>query len=258
MVKNKALALLVTGFFLVGGTSAISLHVSIDSITKADVKNVQYQNSTSINDVNTSIMNTGSIGCQYRLKMAYSYRNKTYSSYSSNKALWPGSSELAELKAPVFNYTGPVNSTLYVEFCDQTKKVADFTFNSTENITINNTLDSTTVKASSRQAKIQLDVQEGVLIPIDTPAYWKASSVEIENGSATVEYQAPIFDSDENLTYMVKHGDQILGKTKVELKAQKTLLDTIMSVNRKLLYGLIALLAALNLFLLQRTLTNRN
>ncbi|WEL23055.1 hypothetical protein HBNXNv_0197 [Candidatus Nanohalovita haloferacivicina] len=219
---------------------------------------MQFQENSSISNVNASIMNTGSIGCQYRLKLSYTYANDTYSSYSDRKALWPGASELAELKAPVFNYTGPVNSSLYVMYCDQIRGLENFTFTSTENITVNSSVESTTRSVTEEEASLELGVESGELVPVDTPPYWKASYAEIENGSATVEYEAPIFDERQNLTYLVKSGDEILGTTEVQLEARKTFVDRIMSVDRKWLFGLIGFLALINVFLLYRTLTNRN
>ena len=259
MARAKALVLLTAVTLLLGQASALSLHVSIDSLTKADVKNVQYQeNISQVQEANASVMNTGSIGCQYQMKLEYSYRNDTYSSYSESEPLWPGSSALAEIKAPVFNYTGPVNSTLYVQFCDRQQQVENFTFNMTENVTLNGTVDSRTVEASDDSSKIETDVDNGILVPVETPAYWKVPSAEIENGSATVKYDAPIFDDRENLTYMVRSGDQILGTTKIRLQAQPTLTEKILSVNQRLLYTIMLVMAVLNLFFIRRTLKNRN
>jgi len=259
MARAKALVLLTAVTLLLGQASALSLHVSIDSLTEADVRNVQYQeNISQVQEANASVMNTGSIGCQYQLEMKYSYNNDTYSSFSESKPVWPGASALAEIKAPVFNYTGPVNSTLYVQFCDQQQHVENFTFNMTENVTLNGTVDSRTVETSDRSSKIETGVDNGTLVPVETPAYWRVPSAEIQNGAATVKYDAPIFDDRENLTYMVRSGDQILGTTKIRLQAQPTLLEKVLSVNQRLLYAVILVMAFLNLFFIRRTLKNRN
>lgn len=258
MARNKILVLLTAVILSLSTASALSLQVTIDSMTRADVKNVQFDENSSISNVNASIMNTGSIGCQYRLKLSYTYGNDTYSSYSDRKALWPGASELAELKAPVINYTGPVNSTLYAMYCDQMEEVEKFTFNATENITVESKIESSTRSVDDEKASVDLDVEGGELVPVDTPPYWKASYADIKNGSATVEYEAPIFDQKQNLTYLVRSDGKVVGTTKVELTAQKTLLDKLMSVDRKWLFGLIGFLALINVFLLYRTLTNRN
>jgi len=259
VARTKALVLLTAVILLLGPVSALSLHVSIDSLTQADVKNVQYQeNISQVQEANASVMNTGSIGCQYQMKLEYSYRNDTYSSFSESEALWPGASALTEIKAPVLNYTGPVNSTLYIQFCDQQQQVQNFTFNMMENVTLNGTVDSRTVKASDDSSKIETEVDNGTLVPVETPSYWKVPSAEIENGSATVKYDAPIFDDRENLTYMVRSGDQILGTTKIRLQAQPTLLEKILSVNQRLLYAVILVMAFLNLFIIRKTLKTRN
>lgn len=259
MARTKALVLLTAIVLLLGQASALSLEVSIDSLIDADVKNVQYQSNISqVQEANASLMNTGSIGCQYQMKLEYSYNNDTYSSFSESEALWPGSSALAEIKAPVFNYTGPVNSTFYVQFCDQEQKVGNFTFKMTENITLNGTVESRTVEASETSAKIETDVDNATLVPVNTPPYWKVPAAEIRNGTTTVRYDAPIFDERQNLTYMVKSGDRILGTTKIRLQAQPTPLERILSVNQKLLYAVILLMTFLNLFLIRRTLKNRN
>lgn len=259
MARTKALVLLTAVTLLLGQASALSLHVSIDSLTKADVKNVQYQeNISQVQEANASVMNTGSIGCQYQMKLEYSYRNDTYSSFSESEPLWPGASALAEIKAPVFNYTGPVNSTLYVQFCDQQQHVENFTFNMEENVTLNGSVESRTVEVSGDSSRIETDVENGTLVPVETPAYWKVPSAEIENGSATVRYDAPIFDERENLTYMVRSEGRILGTTKIRLQAQPTVLEKILSVNQRLLYAVILLMAVLNLYLIRRTVKNRN
>jgi hypothetical protein len=249
MAETKIAALVTFSIFLLGSASGLAFNVQIDALTSASVKDINYKEQVDgVQSINSSVENTGSIGCSYRLKTDYSYKNSSFERYSSAYPLWPGEEDRARIDFLVENYTGAVQGNLSLEYCGQEQKVSNFSFN-TSNITVEREYSSKTIDSNSSAAKIRIEeLDEALLVPVEAPPYWKTASEEVQEGKAVIEYEAPIFDSRENISYAVVQNGEVLGETTVELEYEKTLWDRLSDVNPAWLYGLITVLAALNIF----------
>ncbi|MFQ3308437.1 MAG: hypothetical protein ACI977_000673 [Candidatus Nanohaloarchaea archaeon] len=260
MARYKAGILLTSLLFIsVIPASAFTVQVSIADMTSASVKDVQYQeNVSTVQNMNASIENTGSIGCGYRLKADYSYGNQSFERYSGEHQLWQGDSDRATLHLLATNYTGTVRGNLSVQYCGQEKQVERFNF-TTENVTLPNATEVRTLKADEKSAEIRSSqYKSGRLVPIEAPSYWKASAAELEEGKATLEYEAPIFDPRETITYALVQNQSVEATVETSLEENPTLLNQIMNANPALLYMVILLLAALNVAQILRTRRNKD
>ncbi len=254
MKRKKAFLVLFT-VLSVSAVSALQFDVQVGSITDSSEYRIQYEENTNIQEINVTVLNSGSIGCQYRLKGEFQYANTTHTRYSDSYSLFPGAESVAKLHFIPENYTGEVRTDLYTEYCDQEKQIAEFNFTSPEKIIPNETVESETLDVTNYSSKARLDVERGRLVPQETPPYWKASSAEISNNTATVRYDAPIFKEGENLTYTVLNNEsRVIGETEIYLKESKNIWDKLES---NLLFVLLGLSLAANFGLALQKLKNR-
>lgn len=220
--------ILLAAILLASTGSALNFDVHVDALTESSEYKVQYRNNTSIQEINTTILNSGSIGCQFRLKGEFKYRNQTQTRYSNPYSLFPGEEVMTHLYFIPENYTGNVETTLYTEYCGQEKQIKEFNFSSPESVIAETKIESKTVKVNKTGSRVNIEAGNGRLVPKEAPAYWKTGSAEIVNGTATVEYDAPIFQQGKNLTYTVLNSqNQVIGETKIHLKARETIWDKI-------------------------------
>lgn len=235
--------------------TALSFDVNIGQMTASSQYLIQHRENASVQKINLTVYNSGSIGCQYRLKGEFSYGNSTFTRYSEPRSLFPGSESLTELYFIAENYTGPVETQLYIDYCDQEKKIDEFNYTVPEKIVPNQTLESRTLEVNNFSSKIELDLQQGYLVPKETPPYWKASTAKIVNGSAVLSYSPPIFKEGENLTYTVLNNDsEVVGKTTAYLKQPEP--TPWENLESNLLIILLTLSFALNAALILRRLEN--
>ena len=249
MAETKIAALVTFSIFLLGSASGLAFNVQIDALTSASVKDINYMDEVDgVQSVNASVENTGSIGCSYRLKTEYRYKNSSFERYSSAYPLWPGEEDRARIDLLVENYTGEVDGNLSLDYCGQEQKISNFSFN-TSNITVEKKYSSKTVDSNSSAAKINIEeIDEARLVPVEAPPYWKTASEKIREGKAVVEYEAPIFDSRENISYAVVRDGEVEGETTVSLETRRSLWDRFSDVDPVWLYGFILALVALNVF----------
>jgi hypothetical protein len=235
----RKIAIFLITIFLVSTTSALNFDVGVDALTESSEYGIEYRNNTTVQQVNTTVLNGGSIGCQFRLKGEFEYANQTQTRYSSPHAMFPGAEEMLQLYFIPENYTGQIETTLYTEYCGQEKQIEEFNFSSPESVISNNTIESTTRSVTDTESNVKIGSEDGRLVPKEAPPYWKTGSAEIVNGSATVEYDAPIFQEGENLTYTVLDSkNNVVGETEVYLKAEKTLWDRLENNLYKILLGI--------------------
>ncbi len=259
MARYKTAFLLVSLVILISSGSAFTFDVSIDDVSSSRTTDVKYrENVSGLQNINASIANTGSIGCVYRLKADYSYGNQSFTRYSTGAPLWPGDTQRAEVFLITSNYTGEVQGNLSVEYCGQSETVQEFNY-TTSNITLGNSTESRTFTADSDSAEISVkDYSEGTLVPVEAPPYWKTSSTSIQDGETRIEYEPPIFTPNENITYAVVQNGTVEATTKVGLKGNPTLVQSLMNIGRLPLFLLVALLAALNVAQYLRARRNQN
>ena len=237
---------------LTGLTAGLSLTVDLTEVTDHRLRDIQYSEEIStVQNINTSIENIGSIGCTYRLKAEFQEGNETIERFSSPEPLWQGANTRAEILYIPMNYTGMIDTNLSITYCGQEKPVENFSFNVTEKTLPQQEMDSRTVEASERSAKVELEEGE-LLVPEEEPSYWKTSTSEIINGTATVEYDAPIFDSSETITYSVVEDNEVIGRTEVQLEAEPTLMEELKNRKAEILGMLLGLSVLFNVLLYLR------
>ena len=223
-MDRAKVSLLLIFLFIIPSASALTFKVNVVGITNAESHFIRYKNTTeSYQTINATVENSGSIGCTYRIMGKFRYDNETYTRYSHPYPLFPGASALADLKFLPMNYTGPINTSLYIDYCDQKKEVDSFVFNHTERVLSNNSIESETIRSNLTGALIETSIEEGLLIPQEAPPYWKASSTHLKNGKAYLRYEAPIFDRRKTLKYLVLNEStgELIGNTEVELEPEE-------------------------------------
>lgn len=255
MAQDKVLALLTVLLLLAGTGAAVSFDVSIGAVTDHELHWVQHRNTTdALQHINGTLENIGSIGCTYRLEAEFDHGETTFTRYSQPYQLHPGENEVARLYYVPLNHTGMVNTTLSVRYCDQKHQEASFSFNVTEREVLerNATVNATTLSAGEERASIRADVDGDLLVPREAPPYWKVSAAELEDGQATVEYDAPIFSESETLEYTVlnRTSGDVTGTVRVDLEERPPTIIERLRENAVLIALLISLL--INLLVLGR------
>lgn len=216
---SRKLILLAAILFIVPFTAALSFDVNVDTLTDGSLYLAEHRENATVQKVNLTVYNSGSIGCQYRLKGEFNYGNSTYTRYSKPYSLFPGSESVAELYFIAENYTGQVHGNVYIEYCDKTEKIDEFNYTVPEKVVPNQTVESSAREVTNYSAKVDVGVENGYLVPKETPPFWKASASKITNGSTTIHYSPPIFKQGEKLVYTVLNNDsEIVGKTSITLE----------------------------------------
>lgn len=245
----RKLVLAVILLLTASTVSSLTFDVEVSEVVNLSDYDLQHMNETEhLHTANVTLENRGSIGCTYRLKGEYEYNDETFTRYSESYPLWSGNYTLAELNHVPMNYTGEVETSLYAEFCDTEKHLENFTFEVTENTTVNETVESETLDVADTRSQVELDQEEGLLVPEEDPGLWKTSSAQIRNGGSTVEYDAPIFREGVNITYTVLNNEsEPVGTTEVWLNSEETVQDRLRD---NMVYILVALLLIVNAVLL--------
>lgn len=240
--------------------ASLSFNVQIGTEAKMDAYHLQYRNSTeTVQNLNMTVENTGSVGCDYRIRADFRYKNLTKTRYSKGYSLWPGATTTAKLLFIPENHTGEVNASVYSMFCDQKKFVDNVSFESREKNLVNRSFNSTTVEVSETGARIEMNVDNATLLPRETPPYWKASHSQLVNGTAELEYDPPIFSDEEELEYTLVKNNSIVGSTTVSLEEKKTYLDRLSQRSTEILALLLFYVSVLaSKLLLDRYLLREN
>lgn len=230
MDKAKVLLLLIILAVLVSSASALLYRVDVDDSLNHSSFDLQYRNQTdTLQVVSSTVTNTGSVGCEYRLKAEIYTNGEQATHYSKGYELWPGRTERMQLKFISGNASGMIETDLYLEYCGKQESLETFSFNDTGAEVTNNSIDSTTIEASEKGAEARLPVKEAILVPIETPPYWKVSSTEVNQSRAEFSYNAPIFNEREQVRFAVmnRSTEEIIGETTVQLEAEESVLQTI-------------------------------
>lgn len=252
MAGTKSKAVLITGLslFLVASVSGVNFKVQVSDVVGYDTVGLDQELNGSIVAVETSVENTGSIGCHYRLSGEFERGDKVTESWSNSLPLFPGGNSVLGFKHLVYNHTGQVNASIDLSYCGQTADVGSFTFNVTDRKIVNDTLDSGVRSVNSSAAVISTDVEKGTLIPETVPAGWKASGAAITDGRAVVEYEPTIFHPERELSYFVVGEDgEIRGVTRIDLKHSPGIVEKMLANKFKIL---LAASVLINLLLLAR------
>ncbi|MFB6208116.1 MAG: hypothetical protein ABEJ69_02100 [Candidatus Nanohaloarchaea archaeon] len=251
MAGPKSLAALILAFGLfIGPAAATQFQVQISDLTSFNQATFNVEDAADpLHEVNTSIENTGSVGCMFRLRAEYNHSGTTFERWSEGYALWPGETAVLEIEYLPYNYTGAVKGQVELRYCGQTADLGEFSFNSSERVVTNQTVETETLNSNSSSAAISLDVENGTLVPYRAPAGWKTATAEIEDGRAIVEYEPYLFHPEREIQYNVLKNGEIVGTSTVEIAVEP---DAIDRIKANALEILLLLSAALNLVLLAK------
>lgn len=256
--KVKSLLIGLTALLLISSVSAVSFKVQVSDITSYNSVNLEHGVEDSVVNVNTTVRNTGSIGCNYRLSGTFETENGTEQAWSSPKPLFPGASSLMELNHVVYNYSGPVEASIGVSYCGEERDIGNFTFNINSTEVVNNSVSSKVSKVNSSSAVLETELEEGVLVPDEVPAGWKASSVRVQDGKTIAEFEPTIFHPERDITYFViNENGEVEGKTTISLNQSPGLVERIMDNRFKVLLVFSALINLALIFRLRSSILSR-
>lgn len=213
----KTLTAALLTLSLIGGTAALRFDASIEPNATFNARNTQVSETIEgLHQANTSITNTGSVGCTVRLKTVY---NNSEKAYSQEAALWPGQNTFLKTNE-LFMEPGRYRGTLKIQYCGQEEKIKAFNLTAKGTNSSDRQINSSTVEVSESRVNVSTEVEKSLLIPERSPPYWKVPDTEVVNGTASISFQAPIFDSDEEIAFRVynRTSGKITGETTVSLE----------------------------------------
>lgn len=230
---------------------SLSFQVDVAEVTDHSIKNFDYSEEIEhVQEINGTVENVGSIGCAYRFKAVFEQGNDTFERFSAPTGLWQGAyNDLGLYYAPM-NYTGLVDTTVYLDYCGQEEEIESFAFNVTEKTLPGGEVESRTKESNSSGATVEVSQGE-LLIPEEAPSYWKTGSAEVTSeGISNIEYDAPIFTQSNTITYSVVENGEIIGRTEVSLEPEPDLLEALKNRQTELLLTLLGLSVLGNLLIL--------
>jgi hypothetical protein len=253
MARRQAAVLLALA--LLPGAAALDFNVKVSPVAEATVVQPRWDNVTeTVHEFNVSVDNMASVGCTYRLRGEFSRGNSTEAVHSGAYPMFPGTTSFMELKYVPLNYTGEVDADVDVRYCDRTEDVAEYSFEVNSSSITDARVETETLRVTEDSAEASFSVDGGELVPVGVPPYWKAGPSEVQNGSAEVEYEAPVFQN-RSIEYAVVRDGELLGTATVELESpEPTLVDRILARKEQILLSLFAVSLLGNLYLARRRL----
>jgi hypothetical protein len=206
--SKKKVVLATAVFVFAGSASALSFDVSVEKEFRYDVQSFEYsENSSDLQSVNASIMNTGSVPCSFRLKTVFNTSDRSINrKYSGSTSLEPGQHGFLELyRAP--DVKGESPAAFYLKGCDGWNRIARKELVVNEAASTNNTVDFS--KKRAEEGLIQIKIEDPVpnsgflFVPVEKPAYWKVPSTKTEKRALALSYRPETYSPSENITYMV-------------------------------------------------------
>lgn len=234
-------------------STGIGVEINLDSLAKQGVKDINYpENFSDTFHLNASVNNPGSVACQYQLRADTNQTDdKVINSYSNKETIYPGQTARLKLYQIPLNYSGKIQGDLTVEYCGKKEKVENFTtesLNQTELQIQNKTHEprEKTVNKTITTIETGKKIENTILIPYDTPGYWKVQPAKVENKSAVLKYEAPVFEKWRNITYIAVNQEtqEPIAKVKTDLNENPTLKE---KITRNKYQTLLAISIILNL-----------
>lgn len=204
----------------VPASSALKFDVEVDGLTS----HAAYETEIGGEHLNasSSVENIGSIGCSFRLRADLEYGNTSTTAYSREAELWPGDTERISVVHFAPNYTGEVEGELGVEYCGNSEILRNFSY-TVENAELEGEVDSRTISSGSEEARVKVDAGSGTLVPVSRPDGWKVGHAEVQQGEARLDYEAPLFNDEERIEYVLLREGEQPSRTKVSLEPSPTL-----------------------------------
>ncbi|EGQ43273.1 MAG: hypothetical protein J07AB43_12630 [Candidatus Nanosalina sp. J07AB43] len=232
MVETKNIILGLALLLFVVPVAGIGFAVDIEPTANQNTKDLQVKNNFShVFELNASVFNSGSFECRYRFRAEINETGSgdEFTAYSKAVPIPPGAFDRVKVFASPYNYTGMIRGELFIEYCDKTENVTTFKANSTERTVLNNTLQLDETSVNSTQARAELDVDNALLIPRDSPKFWKVGSTEVENGTTYLDYRMPFRNFNRNITYAAFNSStgKPIGTVKADLKVERDFIDKV-------------------------------
>ncbi|MFT4867852.1 MAG: hypothetical protein ACI9LV_000462, partial [Candidatus Nanohaloarchaea archaeon] len=226
----KILAFTLILVFAVSGATGLKVDINIEEITDHGAYEFQYRDSVeSFQEMNVTVENLGSIGCTYKMRAVLDGENLSEIEHSRGYELWPGDTALMKIRHMPLNYTGEIQSDVYLSYCGQEELIGEANYTVEERQVSNSTVETETVSVDSSGAEVRTaELQNGYMIPEEAPAGWEVASSTVEDGKTRVSYDAPIFDNRRDITYSVVSSDgELVGTAEVNLNPEKSLLEMV-------------------------------
>lgn len=220
---------MISAIAMVSGVSATNVNAEVDAMAEMDGYDVSAQSHpTGMREINLTVENSGSVGCNYRIMANLRYGNTSRRRYSDPEPVLAGGIAKPDLFFVALNYTGNVSGSVYSSFCGQREHLRNLSFAVDSGQTRVPAVNSTTVSVDDDYVNVSVNMEEGYLVPRKTPPYWKAGSARVEDGEASISYDPPLFDTSESLEYVLVNGSGAVATTKVDLEVERTFLQRIL------------------------------
>lgn len=233
MARYKVSVLLISAFLLFTFSTALDFNVKVAPTPEANIYQPSLNSNGSYFNASMSVENEGSLGCEFRIKGDIQQGGQSINRYSTVYEVWPGDLVDSEFIYIPLNYTGQVEANLSLQYCEQQKHIESYTFNSTEKILPNNSVESKTLEVDSREALIHVNQEEGVLVPQQHPPRWKVGSAKISDHQASIEYDPTLFREGKEIVYTVVENSKVKAETTVVLEDEETWYEEILRTVRE-------------------------
>lgn len=254
----KSLLIGLSAILIISSVSAVSFKVQVSDVTGYNSVGLNHGVENSVVNVNTTVRNTGSIGCHYRISGVFETENSTDQAWSDSKPLFPGGSSLMSLDYVPYNYSGPVNASIGVSYCGEERSIGNFSFEVNNTEVVNNSIQSRVSSVNSSSAVVETEIEKGILVPNKVPAGWKVSSVQVEEGKTVAEFEPSIFHPEREISYFVtdKNGE-VRGTTTISLDSTPGFADRLWENRYKLLLVFSVLINLAVVFRLRSSILSR-
>lgn len=214
-----------------GAAAGLNFDVSVAQEFRYDAKNLQYDSKVEgLQNLNVSIMNAGSVSCNFRLKTVYNSTSleQAEQQYSEPHDLLPsqyGMMRTFYIPEQAGNYT----ADMHLRGCGQWEELRRVNFTVQNTSQTDEKIDFTRKSADEGYVNIETEEETALAVPEEAPPYWQVSPAEIRNGTARLEYTPEVFNPDKNITYNVvnRSTGQVLGSMEVPVEPKETLLQRI-------------------------------
>ncbi len=233
MDKTAAIAGLI--LVLTGTAGASQFNVKVQTQINVEHFGTEaYDNASALQRINLTAENFGSANCLHSLRAEIAAGDTRYTRYSKPRELESGKSVNHMMMLAPLNHTGQVRLNLSAAYCDRTRPVTEISYNQTQELITERTLNSTTVESTEDSVEFEVEgLENATLVPVDHPPVWKVGSTTLRHGQAQLGFEPTVFHPSRNITFAAFKNGDVVARTKVSLREPETPMQGI----RKLLPG---------------------
>lgn len=220
-IKNWLL-IAISFLVLISFAQSLDLNVQISDTADYRVGDFGSDKNKNLISFDFSVENTGSLSCKYQAVTTINDSRGQKEVWSTSKPLMPGESTRLEVNNAIPNTTGDVKAQVAITFCEKEKVLETQQFNFNSSISEYNEIESLTMDASNREAGITLDIDNGLLVPVNSPGMWRLSSHRVENGEVKIRYRPEVYSEETHNYYVVQNGE-VVGVTEIDLSERPKL-----------------------------------